>query len=1020
MTGTQQRPFPVDDLLRAVRLEIAAELRSDGDGEKIPLTAGRRNGSDGEVHEYLFSCQKWKDTFSGEKLLVRLSRSRAPWARAEAARMHDGKILVRTAADLGTRPDNAQLRMDESAGLETLVERLESAGEADGPVNLTTAGWLLGQGRPRIDRCTTPERFVHGYHERPFNPRQRQAIEQALGSDLTFIWGPPGTGKTDVVASIVEGCYRQGMRVLFVAPTKVAVDQALERICDLLSDEEDFDAGLVQRAGDIELASLAGRFGDQINAGRIAARLAAATAAQITRTREMLDAARQDLALHSEAGRLADELRDLRARHDEAARHSTVLHRRTQDGRTSIAEIEQQIRDIGIPSGLRAKRKQARLDALDREHQALRNAVATLDQQLRAALAAQQHLAAETARLEPELAILRARLKEIPAAAPLRDAVERLQQQLSALEQEQSKITEAVRANCRVMGTTVAKAVQSRKLLDSVDAVVIDEAGMVNTPSAWYAAGLAARRVIVAGDFRQLPAVTKASGDKKASPEDRQHAQLWMDRDVFATAGLVDPTGSARQDRRMVCLDTQYRMRPSICELVNVVAYPDAPLRTGRGDRSSLPHSPLIDGPLILVDTAPRHVPGLSGRRNGHKANAVHEAVIHELVRGLQYDEVLPARKWTDLPSGEGPSDRLAVIAPYKDQVKALRSSLSYRFGEQYEGLVDTIHRFQGSQRRLVVIDTVAGAGDRLGYFYEGVGLSSSTCRLLNVALSRAQDHLIVVANTEFLHTNLSPGSEAARMLSHLERHARMLSVDDLVPVRCAADLAGLDEDELARPAFFPADEVLRAVEWDIERAQRSIEIYCAFLDPTPVSRWLRCLTPRIREGIQVTVHTRDQSDDTRKRDLVHELEAAGCLVTVRERMHEKIMIIDDIVLWHGSLNLLANTGPTDLMMRITDPASCQRVRHIVDRARMERPARTWKQTPPGPSSEPSPVSDVRAGDVLDGRLYICVPYGENDEFKRVVRAASMRPVWFNERKLWHVDATIPRHLIQRWLPPSG
>ncbi len=36
MTGTQQRPFPVDDLLRAVRLEITTELRSDGDGEKIP------------------------------------------------------------------------------------------------------------------------------------------------------------------------------------------------------------------------------------------------------------------------------------------------------------------------------------------------------------------------------------------------------------------------------------------------------------------------------------------------------------------------------------------------------------------------------------------------------------------------------------------------------------------------------------------------------------------------------------------------------------------------------------------------------------------------------------------------------------------------------------------------------------------------------------------------------------------------------------------------------------------------
>ncbi|MBB2912094.1 hypothetical protein FHS43_003374 [Streptosporangium becharense] len=1018
MTSTRQKPFPIDDLLRAVHLEINAELRSDGDGERVSLTAGRKVGDDGEVQEYLFSCRSWKDTFSGEKLLVRLSRSRDPWASAEAVRMADGKITVRTSADLGSQPGNAQLRKDESAGMEALAERVESAGESDGLVNLTTAGWILGQGRPNIGRCTTPEHFIREYRARRLNPRQRQAIEQALGSELTFIWGPPGTGKTDVVASIVEGCYRQGMRVLFVAPTKVAVDQALERICDLLSDDEGFDTGLVQRAGDIELTSLSTKFGEQISTGRIVARLADAVTAQINGTRELLDSARQDLALHTEAEYVSGELRDLSTQRDEAGRHAVALHHQIQTGQVSLSGIEQRIREIGSPYGLFAKKKQAQLDDLNRAHREYQHAIAALDRQLHAAEAVQRNRTVEIARLEPELAALQGRLRGVPAAGPLRNAVESLQQQLTALEQEQRKITEVVRANCRVMGTTVAKALQSRRLLDSIDAVVIDEVGMVNTPSAWCAAGLAARRVIVAGDFRQLPAVTRASGDQYALPEDRQHAGLWMDRDVFTAAGLVDPSGSARQDRRMVCLDTQYRMRPSICEIVNIVAYPDAPLHTARGDRSDLlPPSPLIDGPLVLVDTTPRRLPNPKGRRNGHKINAVHEAVIHELVRGLQYDEVLPARKWVDLVAGERPADRLAVIAPYRDQVKALRNSLSYRFGESYEGLVDTVHRFQGSQRPLVVIDTVAGAGDRLGYFYEGTGLSSSTCRLLNVALSRAQDHLVVVADTRFLHDNLSPGSEASRMLTHLERHAQILSVDDLVPFRGAADLAGLSEDDLARPAFFPADEVPLAVEWDIKRAQRSIEIYCAFLDPVPVGKWLRHLTPRIGEGVQVTIHTRDQADDPRRRDLVRELEAAGCLVAIRERMHEKVMIVDDTVLWHGSLNLLANTGATDLMMRITDPSSCRQVRHIVDRARMERPARTWKQVPPAAGPESGRVSDVRAGDVLDGRLYIHVPFNEKDEFKGVVRAAGIRPGWCGTRRLWHVDAAIPRHLIQRWLP---
>lgn len=1007
----RQRPYPVDELARAVRLEIAAELRADGEGEKISLADGHRTGGNSESREYVFTCRAWKDAFSGEKLLIRLSRSRAPWGRAEAARMPDGKVKVRTAADLGNEPANAQLRRDETAGLEALLDRLEGANASDNsPVNLTAAGWVLGQGKPRHARCTTPDHFIRGYRDRRLNANQRQAIEHALGSDLTFVWGPPGTGKTDVVAAIVEGCHRQGLRVLFLAPTKVAVDQALERICDLLSSEESFTDGLVQRAGEIELPSLAAKFGDQIDPAKIAERMSMTVTGQIASIREQLAANQKLLAVHTEADRVEEALRATYARRDEAGRRSEALRTQVQSHQSGMTGIERRITDIGVPSGLFAKRKQAKLDELTSARWEHQQSLATLGEQLSAARSAHQSHASECGVLERDFAALRDQLHAIPPAEPLRRATERLQQQLTELEQQLQKITEMVRRNCRVMGTTVAKAVQSRNLLDAPDVVIVDEAGMVNLPAAWCAAGLATRRVIFAGDFRQLPAVTRASGDRDTPPEDKDHAKLWMDRDAFVAAGLVDAAGSARRDDpRMVCLDTQYRMRPAICDVVNVVAYPDSPLRPGRDDLSRLSSSPLLSGPLILVDTTLRRLPNPVGRYGAHTTNSVHEAVIHELIRGLQFDDVLPARKWTD----QRPTDRMAVIAPYKDQVRALRGSLEYRFGQAYEGLVDTVHRFQGSQRPLVVIDTVAGAGAKLGYFYEHQGLASHTCRLLNVALSRAQDHLIVIADTQFLHSKLGHGSEAGRMLEHLERHAHKLSVDDLVPFRAAGDLAELPEDELARPAFFPADEVPRAVEWDIDRAHQSIDLFCAFLDPQPVRKWLGLLTPRIRAGVQVTVHTRDQSEDPRRQALVRDLETAGCKIAVRDRMHEKVLIIDDRVLWHGSLNLLANIGPTDLMMRITDPTACQRVRHIVERARMERPARTWR---PGAQGG----AEMASGSVVEGRRYLRVNYDDREVFKQAMRDAGVRYGWDKGRKMWHVDASASPHLIERWLSADG
>jgi phosphatidylserine/phosphatidylglycerophosphate/cardiolipin synthase-like enzyme len=201
---------------------------------------------------------------------------------------------------------------------------------------------------------------------------------------------------------------------------------------------------------------------------------------------------------------------------------------------------------------------------------------------------------------------------------------------------------------------------------------------------------------------------------------------------------------------------------------------------------------------------------------------------------------------------------------------------------------------------------------------------------------------------------------------------------------------------------------VPRAVSWDIARARESVEVYCAFLNPQPVRRWLREFAAPLAAGVRVTVYTRPHEPGTAPAALVHELISAGCSVETRERMHEKVMIVDDTILWHGSLTLLANMGPTDLMMRFTDPTACARVQRIMSAARMERPVPTWNG-----AAVPVPGSlGVQPGDVVDGRLYLNVSFAEKDTAKRLVAAR-----WDNKRKLWHVAAETPREQVARWLP---
>lgn len=65
----------------------------------------------------------------------------------------------------------------------------------------------------------------------PLNPSQLKAVEKGIASeDLSLILGPPGTGKTTVIAWWVKYFLKQKKRVLISSQNNSAVDNVLERI----------------------------------------------------------------------------------------------------------------------------------------------------------------------------------------------------------------------------------------------------------------------------------------------------------------------------------------------------------------------------------------------------------------------------------------------------------------------------------------------------------------------------------------------------------------------------------------------------------------------------------------------------------------------------------------------------------------------------------------------------------------------------------------------------------------------
>lgn len=84
------------------------------------------------------------------------------------------------------------------------------------------------------------ESFRRGMLPSPLSPAifkpdvsQAQAMRMALGSEVTYIVGPPGTGKTVTLAALALNHLQAGQTVLMAAHTNIAVDNAILKLADL-------------------------------------------------------------------------------------------------------------------------------------------------------------------------------------------------------------------------------------------------------------------------------------------------------------------------------------------------------------------------------------------------------------------------------------------------------------------------------------------------------------------------------------------------------------------------------------------------------------------------------------------------------------------------------------------------------------------------------------------------------------------------------------------------------------------
>ncbi|EMA13472.1 AAA domain-containing protein [Haloarcula marismortui] len=259
--------------------------------------------------------------------------------------------------------------------------------------------------------------------------------------------------------------------------------------------------------------------------------------------------------------------------------------------------------------------------------------------------------------------------------------------------------------SAQVVAATTATCGGSTLQTQEFDVAVVDEAGQLTEPGTLAATTLADRFMLV-GDHQQLPPVVQS--------EDETLSTSLFER-------LIDAHPDAG-----VMLDRQYRMAQHIQAFASREFY-DGQLRPATGEvaaqrlddldgvaTASLPEA--LRDRVAFVDSGGSQV----GNTNPTEADRIAEIVASYRSAGV-------------------PSADIGVIAPYRAQVAEISKRLP-------DVTVDTVDRFQGSSKEVIVISFVA-TGTLDSPIFEDY-------RRINVALTRAKKALVLVGDGDALSTD--------------------------------------------------------------------------------------------------------------------------------------------------------------------------------------------------------------------------------------------------------------------------
>ncbi len=325
--------------------------------------------------------------------------------------------------------------------------------------------------------------------------------------------------------------------------------------------------------------------------------------------------------------------------------------------------------------------------------------------------------------------------------------------------QNVNEVRSAIRQTRVFVGTTTSLiSQQSLFQQKQFDLAIIDEASQILEPhllpllSVSFNDVPAIRKFVMIGDHKQLPAVVQQTSDVSIIQEPILRDILLTDCRLSLFERLLKKYGN--DERVTYMLTKQGRMHPDISQFPNYSFY------ANKLDVVPTPHQARI---------LPIDINGKNGldriletRRVSFIAVDYPKESPSDKVNQAEADVIsaIVLRIYEHNKDSFDATKTIGVIVPYRNQIATIRNTILRSGIEKLaEITIDTVERYQGSQRKYIVY------GFTIQRYYQLKFLTSNVFedtdgsivdRRLNVAMTRAEEGLIMVGNPYLLANNFT------------------------------------------------------------------------------------------------------------------------------------------------------------------------------------------------------------------------------------------------------------------------